>query len=159
MKTLPILTMSLALAASFSASAANLMLNFRSTSMNAAASGDVTAAYYTLSPGHDGGTIPITDTTWNNFSSTASSSSLNYSNGTAASGVSVTFGNESAASSGIISYTTTSGINTTALYGSGGASPGALNLTSNAASIYGSGNNSTNAAAGRAGWLGNAVNT
>ena len=159
MKALPILTLSLALAASFSASAANLMLNFRSTSTNAAASGDVTAAYYTLSPGHDDGTIPITDTAWNNFSSTASSSSLNYSNGTAASGVSVTFGNESAASSGIISYTATSGINMTALYGTGGATAGNLNLTSNAASIYGSGNNSSNSAVGRAGWLGGAANT
>ena len=159
MKQLPILTLLLALAASFPASAANLMLNFRSTSANAASSGDVTSGYYTLSPGHDAGTIPITETSWNNFSTTASSSSLTYSDGTAASGVSVTFGNESAASSGIISYTTVAGINTTALYGNGGAAPGNLALTSNAGSIYGSGNNSTNSAVGRAGWLGAAVNT
>jgi hypothetical protein len=159
MKPLPVLTLSLALVASFPATAANLMLNFRSTSTNAAASGDVTATYATLSPAHDAGTIPLGETSWNNFSSTAPSSSLTYSDGAAASGVTVTFGNESAASSGIISYATVSGINTSALYGTGGASPGNLSLVSNAGSIYGSGNNSSNSAAGRAGWLGGAVNT
>jgi hypothetical protein len=159
MKPLPVLTLSLALAASFPAAAANLMLNFRSTSANAAASGDVTAAYDTLSPGHDAGTISMAETTWNNFSSAAGSSTLSYSDGSAAPGVSVTFGNESAAGSGIISYSTVSGINTSALYGTGGATPGNLSLVSNAGSIYGSGNNSGNSAAGRAGWLGAATNT
>ena len=139
MKPLPVLTLSLALVASFAfpASAANLMLNFRSTSANAAASGDVTAAYYTLSPGHDAGTIPLGETSWNNFSSTAASSSLSYSDGTAASGVSVTFGNEATANNGIISYTTVAGVVTSALYGSGGAGPGQQVLVGNADQFVG----------------------
>ncbi|MBN8460956.1 MAG: hypothetical protein J0M04_24260 [Verrucomicrobia bacterium] len=154
MKTIHSTIWMLAIAASLPASAANLMLNFRSTSTNAAASGDVTAAYQTLSPAHDDGSIPLAQTTWNNFSSTASSGSLNNADGSAASGVTLTFGSERVANSGSIDYSYVTGINISALYGNGGGTAGQQSLTGNSASIYGNGNNSSNSAAARAGWLG-----
>lgn len=139
-------------------SAASLMINLRSTSSNAAASGDVAAPYLALSPGHDAGTIPLAETNWNNFSTTAGSSSLVNSDGTAA-GVTLTFGTEATAGSGTINLGTVTGINTTSLYGTGGATPGAQVLVGNAASIYGNGNNSTNSSVGRAGWFGGGTAT
>lgn len=154
MKTIHVMIWSLAIAASLPASAANLMLNFRSTSTNAAASGDVTAAYQTLSPAHDDGSIPLAQTTWNNFSSTAASGSLNYADGSAATGVTLTFGSERVANSGSIDYSYVTGINISALYGTGGGTAGQQSLTGNPASIYGNGNNSSNSAPARAGWLG-----
>lgn len=154
MKTIPVMIWSLAIAASLPASAANLMLNFRSTSTNTAASGDVTAAYYTLSPAHNDGAIPLAQTTWNNFSGTGASSSLTNADGTSATGVTLTFGSERVANSGSIDYSYVTGITISALYGSGGGTNGQQNLTGNSASIYGNGNNSSNSAAARAGWLG-----
>lgn len=161
MKTLPVLTLSLAIAAglSMSATAANLLLNFRSTSTNAAASGNVASPYLALSPGHDAGTLAPSETTWNNFSTTAASSSLSYSDGSAASGVTLTFGTEASTGSGTIDLSTVTGINTTSLYGTGGGAPGQQVLVGNSASIYGSGNNSSNSAVGRAGWFGGGSGT
>lgn len=137
-----------------SLSAANLMINLRSSSTNAAASGNVASPYLTLSPGHDAGTLSLSETTWNNFNSTGASSSLLYSDGSSASGVSLIFGTESTTGSGTIDLGTVTGINTTSLYGTGGAVAGQQSLVGNSASIYGSGNNSGNSAAARAGWFG-----
>lgn len=153
MKNLPLALLSI-LCASQNLPAANLMINLRSTSANAAASGDVASPYLTLSPGHSAATISNTETTWNNFNSTGASSSLLYSDGSAATGVTLTFGTESTAGSGTLDLGTVTGINLSSLYGTGGAVAGQQSLVSNAGSIYGSGNNSTNSAAGRAGWFG-----
>lgn len=154
MKTLPLALLSAAVCSSGSLSAASLMLNFRSTSTNAAASGDVAGSYLALSPAQDDGSIPSTQTSWNNFSTTAASSGLTYSDGTSATGVTLTFGTESTAGNSTIDLGTVSSINLTALYGSGGGTTGKQALTGNAGSIYGNGNNSSNSAVSRAGWLG-----
>lgn len=154
MKTLPLIILPIVVWTSGSLSAANIMINFRSTSANAAASGDVASPYLTLSPGHDAGAIPLAETNWNNFSSTGTSSSLVNSNGTAATGVSLTFGTEATTGSGTINLGNVTGINTSALYGTGGGTAGRQALAGNAASIYGNGNTSSNSAVGRAGWLG-----
>jgi hypothetical protein len=154
MKTLPLALFTAAICSSGSLSAASLMLNFRSTSTNTAASGDVAGTYLGLSPAQDDDSILSTETSWNNFSTTGASTSLNYSDGTAATGVTLTFGTESAAGNNTIDLGTVASINLTALYGSGGGTTGKQALTGNAASIYGNGNNSANSAAGRAGWLG-----
>ncbi len=153
MKNLPLALLSI-LCTSQSLPAASLMINLRSTSTNAAASGDVASPYLTLSPGHNATTVSNTETTWNNFNSTAASSSLLYSDGTSATGVTLTFGTESTTGSGVIDLGTVTGINLSSLYGTGGAVAGQQSLVSNAGSIYGSGNNSANSAAGRAGWFG-----
>lgn len=153
MKTLPLTLLSVIWTCQ-SLSAANLMINLRSSSTNAAASGNVASPYLTLSPGHDAGTLSLSETTWNNFSSTGASSSLSYSDGTSASGVSLIFGTESVTGSGTIDLGTVTGINTTSLYGTGGAVAGQQSLVGNSGSIYGSGNNSGNSAAARAGWFG-----
>lgn len=159
MKTLTFSLLSLALWTAQSASAASLMLNFRSTSTNGAAAGNVAGSYLTLSPAHTEGWIPQSETSWNNFSTAASSSTLNLSNNTPATGVSITFGIETAVDSGIINYASTTGINTTALYGSGGGTNLQQPLAGNAGSIYGNGNNSANTAAARAGWIGGGTAT
>jgi len=154
MKTLSITILSLALWTSQSASAASLMINFRSTSTNTAAAGNVGLPYLTLSPAHARGSIPSSETTWNNFNSAASTTTLSLSDGSAATGLTLTFGSEATSGSRIINFTTTANINLGALYGSGGGTNGNQPLTGNLESIYGNGNNNTNTAAARAGWLG-----
>jgi hypothetical protein len=147
--------LSIAVCASQALSAANLLINLRSTSTNASASKeDVDAPYLTLDPGHDAGTIAAAETSWNNFSSTGGSSSLVYGDGAAAAGITLTFGTEATAGSGTINLGTVTGINTSALYGSGGFVNGQRSLVGHADSIYGNGNVSGNSAVGRAGWLG-----
>lgn len=136
-----------------SLSAASLMINLRSTSANAAASGDVAAPFLAWSPGHDSGAVPASETDWNNLSSAGPGSSLIYSDGTAASGVTLTFGIETTPL-GTIDLGTVTGINTSALYGSGGGTSGKQSLVGDAGSIFGNGNNNNNSAAGRAGWFG-----
>jgi len=147
----------LLLATACTASAANLMINLRTPDgSNANAGGDVAGADLTLSPAHAAGAIPGSETTWNNFSATAPSSSLSYADGSAASGVTVTFGSESGSLVDTLDYTTTATINTTALRGSGGGTPGTTTLLADAGSVYGDGDGPSNTAAGRAGWFGNA---
>ncbi|MDB6078952.1 MAG: glycosyltransferase family 1, partial [Akkermansiaceae bacterium] len=157
MKTLPSLALFVALTAGVPATAANLMLNFVSTSTNAAAAGNVTPDYSTLSPGHATGAIAGSQTTWNNLNSTASGP-LKYADGSNAAGVNVTFSSEATAGSGILSFTSPN-LNLSALYGSGGGLATNLYLNKDPLSIYGNGNNSSNFAVGRAGWLAGAANT
>jgi hypothetical protein len=153
MKT-PFFTLLSFLFACHSLSAANLMINLRTNSSNSAASGDVASPYLTLSPAHAAGTVANSETVWNSFSSTAASSSLLYSDGTSASGVTLTFGAETSAGAGTIDLGSVSSINISSVYGTGGSTAGQLSLVGNAGSIYGSGNNSSNSAVGRAGWIG-----
>lgn len=127
MKNLPFALLSI-LCARQSLPAANLMINLRSTSTNAAASGEVASPYLTLSPGHSAATISNTETTWNNFNSTGASSSLLYSDGSAATGVTLTFGTESTTGSGTLDLGTVTGINLSSLYGTGGAVAGQQSL-------------------------------
>jgi hypothetical protein len=158
MKTLPSLALFFALATSVPATAANLMLNFVSTSTNAAAGGNVTPEYSTLSPGHATGAIASSQTIWNNLSSPTVSGPLKYADGSNATGINITFGSEVTPGVGLLSFTT-SNINFSALYGSGGGLASNLFLNQDPLSIYGNGNNSSNSAVGRAGWLGGAANT
>ncbi|WP_193210436.1 hypothetical protein [Luteolibacter marinus] len=156
MKTLvPTLSAAL-LAASSPLQASSLLLNFHTT--HGSDPGAVGGSYLDLSPGHASGAVAASETTWNNFATTAASSSLSYGDGSSATGVTVTFGSETSAGSGTIGFGAAT-INTAALYGSGGGVGGFENLVSNAGSIYGDGNNTGNSAAGRAGWLGGASNT
>lgn len=134
------------------ASAQDLLLNFYSTSSNGAASGPVSDPYLALSPAHVVG--GLAGTSWNNLNSASGSSSLVSSNGTSATGVSITFGLELVAGDGIIDFTFGDAINVGALYGSGGGTPGQQSLVGDPLSIYGEGNNSLNSAPARAGWLG-----
>ena len=159
MKILPVVLLTVVIWSSRPLSAANLLINLRSTSTNAAAAGDVASPYLTLSPGHNAGTIPLAETSWNNFSSTATSSSLVYGDGADATGVTLTFGTEVTAGGGTINFDTVTGINISSLYGTGGATAGRQVLVGNAASIYGNGNNSSNSAVGRAGWFGGGTAT
>jgi hypothetical protein len=135
-------------------SAASLMLNFRSTSTNAAAGGDVAGGYRTLSPAHSLGVVTGTDVAWNNFSTTASSNSLVYADGTPATGITITFGTEATTGSGSVDFGTVGTINTAALFGSGGGVANQQPYTGHQDSIYGDGNVSGNSAPARAGWLG-----
>ncbi|GAA5483144.1 PEP-CTERM sorting domain-containing protein [Haloferula sargassicola] len=125
-----------------SASAANLMLDFGSSSA-------VASPYLNLSPAHDAGAIPATSTSWNTISSSADRSDLSYADGNAALGVTLNLGQESTAGSGTVSFATE--ITNLSLAGSGGAVPGQQNLLT-AGSIYGDDSSST--AAGRDGIFG-----
>ena len=98
MKPLPVLMLSLALAASVSspATAASLMLDFGNPAANtgvpesntAASPGPVaTGAYLTLSPGHALGPVTAGETTWNTITSSSPASSLSYGDGSSATGV------------------------------------------------------------------------
>jgi hypothetical protein len=138
-----------------SPAATSLMVNLRlPDSTNANAGGDVTDSYLTLSPAHATGVISSEQTNWNNLTDPSASSSLFYSNGTAASGVTISFGSESSGPAATIDYNTTGTINSTALRGSGGGTS-ATSLVAGENSIYGFGDNSSNTAASRAGWFGN----
>ncbi len=123
-KILPLASACLALSGGF-ASAVSLMLDFGPTT--------VTGSDATLSPGHDSGVIPAGETSWNSLASSASTDSLVWSDGNAASGITLTLG-RSAAASTVIDYTTA--VVNVGLAGSGGAG-GRQNLVSAANSIYG----------------------
>ncbi|MGE9267583.1 MAG: hypothetical protein ACQKBY_05765 [Verrucomicrobiales bacterium] len=153
---LPLALGSLLLTSIGTLSATSLLLNFHTTHVDDP--GPVAAPYLDLTPGHDLGAIPGGKTTWNNFVATTPGSSLSYGDGSAATGVLVTFGSESTAGSGIIDYTSPN-INNSALRGTGGGIAGMESLVSNPGSIYGDGNNTTNSAPARTGWLGGAGNT
>ena len=134
------------------APAANIMINLH-TDGTGAVSGPENL---TLSPGHRTGLIGTDETSWNNFDSTGPFSSLVYSDGTPADGVSVTFGSESSTTAGLIDYSTTATINVVAVDGTDSNTAGNIRLTGSADSIYGNGTTASNTAPARAGWLGNA---
>ncbi len=80
------------------APAQTLLFNFHSTA--AADTGPVAAPYLLTDPAHAIGGLSASDTTWNNFNTASPSSLLLGSDGSAATGVSVVFGGESAVGSG-----------------------------------------------------------
>src|SRR6218665_3519253 len=90
MKPLPVLTLSLALAASLPASAISLMFDFGNPTPNTGSPettnttpGPVASgSYLTLSPGHAKGRVIPTDTTWNTVTASTPRSDLKYSDGT-----------------------------------------------------------------------------
>jgi len=141
MKTLPALMW--LLGASLSASANSLMFDFGNPTANtavpetnaAASPGPVAAgSYLTLSPGHSAGAVALSETTWNTITTSSPQSSLSYSNGTSATGVTLTMGQESTAGNNTIDYSTA--ISSLNLVGSGGGTAGQKNLLT-AGSIYG----------------------
>lgn len=131
------------------APAQTLLFNFHSTA--AADTGPVAAPYLLTDPAHAIGGLSASDTTWNNFNTASPSSLLLGSDGSAATGVSVVFGGESAVGSGVLDYTSTAAIRTNVNLGSGGGAPGQQSLLGTG-SIYGT--NTTSTAPGRLGWLG-----
>lgn len=131
------------------ASAETLLLNFHST--NGSDAGGVAEPYLSTDPAHSVGGLSPSQTTWNNFNTANSSSSLLNADGSAATGVSITFGGESFIDSGIIDYLSTAAVRTDVNLGTGGGAPGQKNLLG-AGSVYG--DNTSSTAAGRLGWLG-----
>ena len=129
-----------------SATAQSLLLDFGPTA--------VASPYLTLDPGHNLGAISGTDTSWNVLTTSATTSSLNYGDGTAASGLTLALGEEATAGNNIISYSTPIGKLT--LAGSGGAVSGQTNLLG-VGSIYG--DNSSSTAVGRDGFFGDGTAT
>lgn len=73
----------------------------------------------TLSPGHDAGTVTAGETSWNQVTSSAQQTSLNWSDGTSATGVTLTMGQGSKASESI-TYSTTATF-TGSIAGNGGS--------------------------------------
>ncbi len=143
MKTLPVLTWLLVLGASLSASANSLMFDFGNPVANtsvpetnaAATPGPVaTGTYLTLSPGHATGDVTPAETTWNTITTSSLQSSLSYSDGTSAAGVTLAMGQESAVGSNTIDYATP--ISNLALIGTGGGTANRKSLLL-PGSIYG----------------------
>jgi hypothetical protein len=124
-----------------SAYASSLLLDF----------GQTTAAspYLTLSPAHSTGAVPGSDTSWNTIASSAATSSLLFGDSSAATGVTLTLGQEATVGNGIISFSTA--IANTALVGNGGGVAGQQSFLG-AGSIYGDDSSST--ATGRDGFFG-----
>jgi hypothetical protein len=159
MKTQLFTILSIVVWTSQSLSAASLMLDFGNPAANtgvpesntAASPGPVAAgSYLTLSPGHSTGDVAPGESTWNTITSSSPSSSLNYSNGTSATGVTLTLGQESSAGSNNIDYSTS--ITTLTLIGNGGGATGQKSLLT-AGSIYGD-NRLGSSAVGRDGFFG-----
>jgi hypothetical protein len=143
MKTLPLAILSVAICTAHSLPAATLMLDFGNPatntgvpeSNNTASPGPVaTGAYLTLSPGHVVGGVAAGDTTWNTITASTPNSSLKYSDGTNASTVTLTLGQESGVGTNIIDYSTP--IASLGLVGNGGGTSGRKSLLT-AGSIYG----------------------
>lgn len=109
MKKLPSFTLAMLLAMAAPSHASTLLLDFGPTT--------ITPGSETVSPGHAAAAVPLADTTWNSRTSGAATSSLNYGDGSTATGVSLIMGQESAAGSGTI---TLDGTVTGSLAGSGG---------------------------------------
>lgn len=131
----------LLVASACGASAASLMLDFGATA--------VASPYLTLSPGHASGDLTGSDTTWNTISSSASSSSLKYSDDSVATGITLTLGQEATVGNNTLSYSTS--ITNLALAGTGGGTGGQKSLLG-AGSIFG--NDTSSTAAGRDGFFG-----
>jgi hypothetical protein len=143
MKPLPVLTLSLALAAGLSApsSAANLLLDFgnpaahtgtptTSNSPGPVAAGD----YLTLSPGHALGSVPAGQTSWNTITTSTARTDLVFGDNSAASGITLTLGQEAVGGDGSINFGTA--ISSLNLVGSGGGTSGRQSLLG-PGSIYG----------------------
>jgi autotransporter-associated beta strand protein len=160
MKALPVLTLSLALAASFPASAASLMFDFgnptANTSVpetNTSTPGPVASGgYLTLSPGHATGEVAPGETTWNTITASSPRSDLSYSDGTSATGVTLTLGQEAVAGDNAINFSTA--ISTLNLLGNGGGTAGRQSLLF-PGSIYGD-SRLGSSAVGRDGFFGGA---
>jgi hypothetical protein len=97
------------------ASAASLLLDFGPTT--------ITSTELTNSPGHTTGAVPLSETAWNTVGSADISSGLLYSDGTAATGVSLNLGQEVTIGNRIINYTIANNLAAT-LTGSNGATLG-----------------------------------
>jgi len=123
------------------ASAANLMLDFGPTAVG--------SSFYTISPGHSTGSIAAGETSWNNISTSAATSSLTYGNGSAATGITLTMGQETTGGNNLVDFSNS--ISNLALLGTGGAVAGRQKLLTTG-SIYGADTNST--AVGRDGFFG-----
>lgn len=142
MKKKPLLILLLALGAVLPASATSLMFDFGNPTTNtatpetsASSPGPVaTGVYLTLSPGHAMGAVPLGETTWNTITTSSPYANLSYSDGTSASGITLTLGQESSAGSNTIDYSTP--ITSLTLIGSGGGTTGQRSLLSSG-SIYG----------------------
>lgn len=143
MKNLPLAILAISACTMHSLSAATLMLDFGNPatntgvpeSNNTASPGPVaTGAYLTLSPGHVIGGVTSAETTWNTITSSAANSSLSYSDGTSASTVTLTLGQEFSAGDNTIDYSTP--IASLGLVGNGGGTAGRKSLLT-ANSIYG----------------------
>jgi len=133
-----ILTLSacLLIAGAGSAPAASLLLDFGQT--NAA------SPYLTLDPGHAVETISGSDQTWNTIKTSSATSSLLYGDGSAASGITLSLGQEATAGNNTINYSTA--IANLNLAGTGGGTAGQQNMLG-AGSIYG--DNTASTAVGR----------
>ncbi len=125
-KILPLVSACLALSGGF-ASAVSLMLDFgnpdpTATGNNINAGPDASGIYLTLSPGHALGTVPAGHTSWNTITTSSPRTDLVYGDGSEATGITLTLGQEASNGSGTISYST--GISSLALTGSGGGTSG-----------------------------------
>jgi len=129
-----------------SAHAQTLMLDFGQTA--------VASPYLTLSPGHAAGAIALSDTGWNTITTSAVYNSLVYADGSAATGVSLSLGQEATGGDNTISFSTP--ILSLSLAGTGGSVPGQQSLLT-AGSIYGDDSSST--APGRDGFFGSGTAT
>jgi hypothetical protein len=160
MKALPVLTLSLAFAASFPISAASLMFDFGNPTANTAVPETNTSSpgpvasgnYLTLSPGHVTGDVEPGETTWNTITTSGQRTDLSYSNGTSATGVTLTLGQEAVAGDNTINFSTA--ISTLNLLGNGGGTAGRQSLLT-AGSIYGD-SRLGSSAVGRDGFFGGA---
>jgi autotransporter-associated beta strand protein len=160
MKSFPVLMSLLAMEAGSSASAAGLMLDFGNPAANTAASetnatspGPVAASpYLTLSPGHAVGAVAPDETAWNTITLSSPRADLSYADGTSATGITLTLGQEAAAGSNTIDYS--SAISTLNLVGNGGGSGGRQSYLT-PGSIYGD-NRLSSSAVGRDGFFGGA---
>lgn len=132
----------LLLTATFASAGSNLFLDL----------GPLTASGGSLTndPAHATGAVSLSQTSWNTISSSSDFTSAVYSDGTSATGVTIDFG-QSAAAGTSINFATA--IGNVALKGTGGAVAGQQSFLG-ASSIYGSGNNDSNTAVGRDGFLG-----
>ncbi|HEY9508602.1 MAG TPA: hypothetical protein VIV82_01945 [Verrucomicrobiae bacterium] len=124
-----------------SANAESLLLDFGPTT--------VATPYLTLSPGHNAGTISGSETSWNKISSSAATSSLLWGNGSAATGLTLSLGQEAVVGNNTLSFSTA--ISRVDLAGTGGSVAGQKSLLG-AGSIYGDDTSST--AVGRDGFFG-----
>lgn len=121
--------------------ASSLLLDFGQTT--------VASPYLTLSPAHAVGAVSLSDTSWNKIISSAPVSSLLFGDGSTATGITLTLGQEASVGNGSISFSTA--IANTALAGTGGGIGGQQSLLS-PGSVYGDDTSST--ATGRDGFFG-----
>jgi len=143
MKALPFTLLSAIVWTTQSLSAATLMLDFGNPTANtsvpesnaAASPGPVASGgYLTLSPGHAEADVGLGETTWNTITTSSPNSSLKYSDGTTATGITLTLGQEAVAGNNTIDYSTP--VSTLTLIGNGGGTSGRKSLLT-ANSIYG----------------------